>query len=365
MNAESEVFDLPVMVPGAFPVQPAEQISANIVSIEEELKIMDIELTELENINESITEELMNCVETCSNNEIDQIIGGIIDTEEREQDNKNTEQDIYMPEIDDELFLQGNDIEQEKPVEKPVKSFSCVIPGDKYKELFGSISILVTEARFHITHEGIKVSTVDTANVALVQIDYKTDNFSKYELTEPFDIGIDIVKFMKLKTLIKKDSVISINCSSDGSDKIVVDIDGTETRMTALNENTIRKDPHPPVIDLKQRIEFMAGDFIQGIKEGAKISDKVSLSLDNGAFMMSFEGDTDFQKKKVPISSWTPNVPAKRSLFSIDYLKDMVKVMDKKEKVVFYMDQDHPFKLVREHQGTEIMWMLAPRIEAD
>ena len=91
----------------------------------------------------------------------------------------------------------------------------------------------------------------------------------------------------------------------------------------------------------------------------------MSLSLDNGAFMMSFEGDTDFQKKKVPISSWTPNVPAKRSLFSIDYLKDMVKVMDKKEKVVFYMDQDHPFKLVREHQGTEIMWMLAPRIEAE
>jgi len=383
MNADIEVFELPVMVPGNFPVcydVPVQVLT--VEDIEKELQIMDIELREVDLVDPETAYDRLDEIdgadfEYLSHDMMDGHNGADIPGK---TDHDPEQDDEYNKEIAQELFIQGAEIEQEKPVEKPVpktdKVFNCLMDSDKFKELFGAIGSVGTEMVLHIRDTGITGSMVDTANVSLIAIDYKPENFEVFKPAESIDLGIDIVKILKLKAMAKKGSLVQFEVEKrytlmpDGTveniqHSYIISIDGTITRFTGLDPSTIRKEPRPPQFELKQKIELSAQYFIDGIKQGAQISDKVALSMDNGAFMMSFDGNTDNQVKNIPVEAFTPNVEKCRSLFSIDYLKDVVKVMNKKEYVTLYMDNDHPLKLVRENDITNITFMLAPRIEAD
>jgi proliferating cell nuclear antigen len=373
-----EEMDIPVMVPGNFPVySPVMVQDVEKMDPTEEIRIMNNELKEIEyeEYHHDQTEDdwLLSLQEfrDCKENDLT-YPGNETNIPEEDPDHKKAlDKQVYdsvifedLPGCFDILFPENQDPEIIKPFEG--KIFSMVIPGDKYKELFGSIGIIAPETVLHITNEGIRTSMVDTANVALVSVDYKPENFEKYELVESFDMGIDLKSITGLKTMIKKGSIVLFEVERSGENYwYTITIDGTETRVKALDPLTIRKEPKEPVIELKQRIEFMAGSFMDGIKEGAKISDKVYLTMDNGAFTMLFEGNESKQNRNIPVDSFNQGVPKVRSLFSLEYVKDMAKVMNKKENVVLYMGDDHPFKMVRETDITNITFMLAPRIEAD
>ncbi|MBR6448101.1 MAG: DNA polymerase sliding clamp, partial [Methanomicrobium sp.] len=61
-------------------------------------------------------------------------------------------------------------------------------------------------------------------------------------------------------------------------------------------------------------------------------------------------------------------IPAEaRSLFSLDYLKDMGRVMSRAEEVEIHIGKDHPVKFVFSIAGGEgkVEYLLAPRIESD
>lgn len=323
---ENEVFELPVMVPGNFPVSVPIQVST-IEDIEKELQIMDHELEELE----------------------------------------QAEKDI-LSDLEDDLFIQEMEAEQEKPIEKPVNKtvFKCLMTGDKYKEIFGALNAICSEIVLHIREDGITAAQVDTANVSLVAIDYKPDNFELYKPIEPVNIGVDIPDLWKLRTMIKKGSMVLLEIEKIAEDdyKINVSIEGTTTQLNDLAINTIRKEPNTSLIDnfkYNSKIELKADDVIQGIKEGSKISDRVRFIVDNGNFNMLFEGATSVMNKSVPVMSYNSINPVCKSLFTIDYLKDMVKVMNKKEIISLDIGQDLPVILNRD----SCKFMLAPRIEGD
>jgi proliferating cell nuclear antigen len=56
-----------------------------------------------------------------------------------------------------------------------------------------------------------------------------------------------------------------------------------------------------------------------------------------------------------------------RSLFSLDYLKDMGKVMSKTAEVEIFLGIDHPVRFSFDIAGGNghVEYLLAPRIEAD
>jgi proliferating cell nuclear antigen len=83
---------------------------------------------------------------------------------------------------------------------------------------------------------------------------------------------------------------------------------------------------------------------------------------------MIAEGDTDNIRRefgKDELKSLTPNEA--RSLFSLDYLKDMGKVMSKAAEVEIFLGLDHPvrFSFDIANGNGHVEYLLAPRIEAD
>ena len=82
---------------------------------------------------------------------------------------------------------------------------------------------------------------------------------------------------------------------------------------------------------------------------------------------MEAKGDIDSLKLKIPGIELLGMKPGEaRSLFSLDYLKNMSKAIGKSNEVTLELGIDHPlmanFKLGR---SLEVSYLLAPRIEKE
>ncbi|HOT95413.1 MAG TPA: DNA polymerase sliding clamp, partial [Methanoregulaceae archaeon] len=106
------------------------------------------------------------------------------------------------------------------------------------------------------------------------------------------------------------------------------------------------------------------------IKAAGVVSDKIALGIDPEArvFYMEAEGDTENIRLELGAADLLSLTETKaRSLFSIDYLKDMSKTMGRSERVEIGIGVDHPVRFSFEiaNGAGRVVYLLAPRIEAD
>jgi len=244
----------------------------------------------------------------------------------------------------------------------------ATIDADILKESIDAISALVTECRLHTDENGISTRAVDTANVAMISFLLKKEAFSSFAATRS-ELGIDIAKMKNIFGMMAKNDLITLELTDD-IHKLQVSFQGYKYSIALLDENTIRKDPNPPTIELPGKVAIPGTELNSAIKAAAVVSDKIALGIDAGKqiFFMAAEGDTDhirreFGKDEV---SFINGVEAK-SLFSLDYLKDMGKVMSRADEVEIHIGVDHPVKFSFNIAGGNghVEYLLAPRIEAD
>jgi proliferating cell nuclear antigen len=244
----------------------------------------------------------------------------------------------------------------------------ATIDADILKEAIDAISALVTECRLHTDESGLYTRVVDTANVAMVSLLLKKEAFESFSATRTA-LGLDIAKMKNIFGMMTKDELLSLDLP-DEAQKMQVSFQGYRYSLTLLDENTIRKDPNPPTIELPAKVALSGAELNSAIKAAAVVSDKIALGIDPGSqiFYMAAEGDTDhirreFRKNEI---NFITLVEA-RSLFSLDYLKDMGKVMSRAEEVEIHIGTDHPVKFsfhIANGNG-HVEYLLAPRIEAD
>jgi proliferating cell nuclear antigen len=244
----------------------------------------------------------------------------------------------------------------------------ATIDADILKEAIDAISALVTECRLHTDENGLYARAVDTANVAMVSLLLKKEAFESFSATRSA-IGLDIAKMKNIFGMMTKSDILALELPDEGQ-KMQVSFQGYRYSLTLLDENTIRKDPNPPTIELPGKVALSGTEMNSAIKAAAVVSDKIALGIDPASqvFFMAAEGDTDHIRRefgKGEINFIT--MAEARSLFSLDYLKDMGKVMSKSEEVEIHIGIDHPVKFsfnIANGNG-HVEYLLAPRIEAD
>ena len=244
----------------------------------------------------------------------------------------------------------------------------ATIDADILKESIDAISALVTECRLHTDENGISTRAVDTANVAMISLTLKKEAFQSFQSTKN-ELGMDIAKMKNIFGMMGKSDMITLELPDDGH-KLKVSFEGYRYSITLLDPNTIRKDPSPPNIELPGKVVLSGSELYNAIKAAAVVSDKMALGIDPAAqtFYMAAEGDTDHIRREFGKSEvkYLNGVEA-RSLFSLDYLKDMGKVMGRAEEVEVSLGVDHPAKFAFYIAGGSgfVEYLLAPRIEAD
>ncbi|MDD5418436.1 MAG: DNA polymerase sliding clamp [Methanomicrobiaceae archaeon] len=245
---------------------------------------------------------------------------------------------------------------------------TAAIDAETLRDSVDAISALVTECRLHIDDDAIRTRAVDTANVAMISLELKKTAFDSYRAT-PTEAGIDITKLKNILGMIGKGDKLTLNLLEEGR-KLELSFGGYRYSVTLLDVNTIRKDPNPPTIELPGKATLSGTTLNSAIKAASVISDKIALGIDpdTNSFYMEAEGDTDHIKLDIGRDELFDLDPVKaRSLFSLDYLKDMGRVMAKANEVGVHLGIDHPVRFsfdIADGNG-HVEYLLAPRIEAD
>jgi proliferating cell nuclear antigen len=226
-------------------------------------------------------------------------------------------------------------------------------------EIFiGAIGEVLTECRLNFHTDGIKVLAVDEANVAMVHATLPENMMDQYSSPD-LVFGIDLKKFKVALSIMSDDSLIL-----EVSDKSITLRDGkSEYNCTALDINSIRKEPKLPKISLAANATFSGAEFSEAVKQVGKIGDAVTVETSDKGLSLFVRGDTDNIRRKITTDQ--KKMARAKSLYSLDYLKDIAKVIRSALIVKAEMDMDQPIRFQFTTGGIDVMYLLAPRVDSD
>ncbi len=244
--------------------------------------------------------------------------------------------------------------------------FKAIIDVNLLKDSIESLSVLVDEARFRISPEGIAVRAVDPANVAMVSFDLPASAFDEFEADDS-EIGMDLSKVTDILSVIDKKENIMMELD-EMSQKILLKIGGLSYTISLLDPSTIRAEPKIPQLDLPAKVVLNGMDLRKAVRAAEKISDHMILGVENDLFYMEAEGDTDSVRLNMTRDQLIDLKPGDaRSLFSLDYLSDIAKPASKSNEVTLLLGQDFPLMInfAIPNSDGKVGYLLAPRIESD
>ncbi|OPY20146.1 MAG: DNA polymerase sliding clamp [Methanomethylovorans sp. PtaU1.Bin073] len=244
--------------------------------------------------------------------------------------------------------------------------FKATIDADILKSSIETLSVLVDEARFRISTEGLSVRAVDPANVAMVSFELASSAFDDYA-ADDCEIGMDLTKINDIFGVAEKNEKATLELD-EMSQKMSIHIGGFSYTLSLLDPSTIRAEPRIPQLELPAEVVLNGKELQKAVKAAEKISDHMSLGVDEEIFYMEAEGDTDKVRLEMPRDQLIDLKSGEaRSLFSLDYLSDIVKPASKSNEVTLELGRDYPIRIsfiIAEGAG-KISYLLAPRIESD
>lgn len=246
--------------------------------------------------------------------------------------------------------------------------FQGKIRADFIKTIIEAIAILVDEAKFKLTQDGIYGRTVDPAHVGMVDFKLKKEAFDEYESKEEMEIGIDLDKLKSILKIAASDDLISMKYDKDEG-RLSVKI-GNLTRRISLLDTSEMPDTKIPSLELPAEIVLPVSEIYQAIRAAEAISDHITLIASPDGFEMQSEGDADVVELKIPKEQiYSLKCEEKvKSMFPLDYLSDMIKVAKgKSDEITINLGNNYPVKISFEMAGgyIKIAYLLAPRIESE
>lgn len=258
------------------------------------------------------------------------------------------------------MVKKSDNTEKKQPV------FKATVKADVIKAVVDVTRPLVEEAKFNITPKGVSLRAVDPAHIAMVDIEVKDTAFEEYKADE-MELGVDINKLSGILRLADSDSVISLEYDKK-SNRLIVRI-GNLVRRIGLIDTAGMPDSKMPTLDLPAKTVVRAGELSKGIRASEMISDHLALTVDKDKFELYAEGDVDTVNLTLSKDMLIElNSPDKyKSLFSIDYLSNMIKPVKSEDPVTILSGNDNPIKVDLDFADGKghVTYLLAPRIESE
>jgi proliferating cell nuclear antigen len=241
-----------------------------------------------------------------------------------------------------------------------------ILNGEILKTVSKAMVSLVSEARFHFKEEGLHSRAVDPANVAMVIVDVPTSSFQSYSIDGEFVAGVDVNRIFDISKSIRSDEIVQLSVVDETS--LMVKFGSVRYSVSLIDPSAIRKEPRVPQIDLPAKIVMDAGEFRKAILAADKISDHVVFRTNSEGFFIEAEGDVDritFHLTEAELAEF--NGMEARSMFSLEYLKEFVKIASPGDVLTIRLGNDYPGRMAFEVAGgkVKVEYILAPRIEAE
>ena len=247
--------------------------------------------------------------------------------------------------------------------------FHAIIEAGTLQDAIDSTTVLVDECKIELGTDQMGIRAVDPANVGMVDLSLRRPAFESYNGDGGL-IGVNLGRFDDIVSMANSDDLVELDLDTM-TRKLHIQFDGLSYTLALIDPDSIRERPDIPNLDLPAEVVVEKSQFDRGVTAADMVSDHINLRVDDGeeAFYIEAEGDTDDVDLKLlrdDVIDFTVGVAD--SLYSLDYLKDMVKgIPSKNTEMTVELGEEFPTKIhFQIGDGTgNVTYMLAPRIQSD
>ena len=231
-----------------------------------------------------------------------------------------------------------------------------------FSEIIGIISEMVLEVRIKVDNDGLSISAIDPANVAMILFKLPADAFSELEVEKEEILGVSLDNLKAVLRRVKTGSVLAMEKEENMLKIIIQDKIRKEFSLALID---VEGDEKPiPSLNFVSKIEMTSVDFSEAIEDCNVVADSCSFVSAPDNFVIQGKGNLNSFKSEF---SDEVNIQAEEatSKYSLEYLQKMIKGTKLTDKVVLNFGNDYPLKLEFNTPKMSLSFILAPRVETE
>jgi proliferating cell nuclear antigen len=230
-----------------------------------------------------------------------------------------------------------------------------------FSDIIGIISELVNEVKIKVTKEGLSITAIDPANVAMVLFKLPSHAFSQLEVEEE-NLGVSLESF---KAVLRRCSFGSSLLMKTEENFLKIEIDDKVKReFTLALIDLDRKDKPIPSLEFSSRVEISSTELLEAIEDCSIVADSCSFESETDKFSIYAKGTLNSARLSYNSDEARIESPSKqKGKYSLEYLQKMIKATKVTDKTIINFSNDYPLKLDFKTANMELSFILAPRVE--
>jgi len=231
-----------------------------------------------------------------------------------------------------------------------------------FSEVIGIISEMVLEVRIKVNTEGLSITAIDPANVAMILFKLPADAFTELDVEKEEILGVSLDNLKAVLRRVKPGSILSMEREENMLKIVISDKVKKEFDLALID---VEGDEKPiPSLNFTSKIEMTSIDFSEAVEDCSVVADSCSFTSAPDSFIIQGKGNLNAFKSQFTDEV---NIQAEEasSKYSLEYLQKMVKGTKLTDKVILNFGNDYPLKLEFNTPRVSLSFILAPRVETE
>jgi proliferating cell nuclear antigen len=229
-------------------------------------------------------------------------------------------------------------------------------------DIISIISELVVEVKIRVNADGMSLTAIDPANVAMVYFKIPNDLFSEFGLEKEEVLGINLEN---LKAVLKRCQLGSSLVLERVDNQLKLTIQDRVKRYFSLALLDIdAEDKEVPKWEFKSVIKMDSSTLSEVIEDCSIVSDACTFIAEPAKFSVEAHG---LNSVKVEFSSDELEIYSDKATarFSLEYLSKFIKGAKISSRATISFSDNHPMRIDFPTGNVMLSFVLAPRIEQD
>lgn len=215
--------------------------------------------------------------------------------------------------------------------------FLRTVQASAFRSIFEVLKDVLHDVNIVFSPEGMRILTLDTAKVTLIDLFLKADNFEEYECEDSNNVvaGVNMVNMFKLLKIIGSNDILTMRV--DGLDKISITVENADKKSTTrftlnildINEEFF-ENPTPP--DDTTETIMPSADFQRICRDMGNIAKKVAITRHDDKLSIACHGDFASQETSISFPETVENKMT--GTYSLKYLNLFTKATGLSSNVV-------------------------------
>jgi proliferating cell nuclear antigen len=232
--------------------------------------------------------------------------------------------------------------------------------------LFESLKNILADVNFKADNTGLKLTTIDGTNTAIVNLFLNKDKFEEYICVKTTNIGINLLSIFKILKGIKHADTISFSIYENEDGHVYIQSENSEKRSKISTKVKLldmdEKIYNIPDIKFNNYITMPSTDFQTYISDLSSISNEIHFKYSMNSLRLQSSGD--FAEQSITINETNDNnsdIEEQSGTFNIKYIQLFTKSTNLCSTVEIYLKTGFPLAILYNVANLgQIKYCLAP-----